>query len=108
MWLQESRYRQRYLDTIVNGHVRDIFVTRACIIRFLRSYFDERGFLEVRMCCTHVAHTFPSLEWRASARCGVREGLKSGTAHSMQPQACPLLTVSSRGKSWCPMPPGRR
>ncbi|KAK9822199.1 hypothetical protein WJX81_002806 [Elliptochloris bilobata] len=43
----ESRYRQRYLDTIVNRHVRDIFVTRARIIRFIRSYFDERGFLEV-------------------------------------------------------------
>ena len=52
-WLQESRYRQRYLDTIVNGHVRDIFVTRARIIRFLRSYFDERGFLEVRTCPMH-------------------------------------------------------
>lgn len=54
--LQESRYRQRYLDTIVNGHVRDIFVTRARIIRYLRSYFDERGFLEVRTCRLHVLH----------------------------------------------------
>ena len=60
--LQESRYRQRYLDTIVNGHVRDIFVTRARIIRFLRSYFDERGFLEVRTCLLHILQGPSSLE----------------------------------------------
>ena len=60
--LQESRYRQRYLDTIVNGHVRDIFVTRAQIIRFLRSYFDERGFLEVRTCPLHLHQVSSSLE----------------------------------------------
>ena len=45
------RYRQRYLDTIVNGHVRDIFVMRANIIRFVRSFLDERSFLEVRAAC---------------------------------------------------------
>ena len=61
-WLQESRYRQRYLDTIVNGHVRDIFVTRARIMRFLRSYFDERGFLEVRICHLHVLQVSLSLK----------------------------------------------
>ena len=48
---QEVRYRQRYLDTIVNGHVRDIFVMRANIIRFVRSFLDERSFLEVRAAC---------------------------------------------------------
>jgi tRNA synthetases class II (D, K and N) len=46
--MQETRYRQRYVDLLVNPHVRDIFYTRARIISFIRRYFDERGFLEVR------------------------------------------------------------
>jgi hypothetical protein len=45
---QETRYRQRYLDLITNSHVRDTFRVRADIIRFVRSFLDERGFLEVR------------------------------------------------------------
>lgn len=45
--VQETRYRKRYLDAIVNPFVRDIFVTRAAIIRYIRHFFDDRGFLEV-------------------------------------------------------------
>ena len=45
--LQETRYRRRYLDAIVNPFVRDIFQTRAAIIRYIRRFFDDRGFLEV-------------------------------------------------------------
>ncbi|CAL5227144.1 g10056 [Coccomyxa viridis] len=44
---QETRYRRRYLDAIVNPFVRDIFQTRAAIIRYIRRFFDDRGFLEV-------------------------------------------------------------
>jgi hypothetical protein len=44
---QETRYRQRYLDLICNGHVRDIFYTRTRIIQFVRRFLDTRGFLEV-------------------------------------------------------------
>ena len=44
---QETRYRQRYLDLIVNNHVGDIFRTRSKIISGIRSYLDARGFLEV-------------------------------------------------------------
>lgn len=43
----EIRYRQRYLDLIVNPEVRKTFSTRAQIIRYIRSYFDSRGFIEV-------------------------------------------------------------
>ncbi|MCS7061823.1 MAG: lysine--tRNA ligase [Anaerolineae bacterium] len=43
----ESRYRQRYADLAVNPEVREIFRTRARIIRTLREFFDSRGFLEV-------------------------------------------------------------
>lgn len=44
---QESRYRQRYLDLIMNHHVRDIFKTRAKIINYLRKFLDDQDFLEV-------------------------------------------------------------
>lgn len=43
----ELRYRQRYVDLIVNPHVRDVFINRSRIIREIRRYLDERGFLEV-------------------------------------------------------------
>ncbi len=43
----ETRYRQRYVDLIVNKEVRDLFMKRSKIVSFLRSYLDERGFLEV-------------------------------------------------------------
>jgi lysyl-tRNA synthetase class 2 len=44
---QELRYRQRYLDLIMNNSVRDKFITRSKIITNLRSFLDKRGFLEV-------------------------------------------------------------
>ena len=44
---QETRYRQRYVDLIVNPEVKDTFVKRSQILKELRSYLDERGFLEV-------------------------------------------------------------
>ncbi|XXQ33166.1 Lysine--tRNA ligase [Plasmodiophora brassicae] len=44
---QEMRYRQRYLDLILNGRTREVFQVRARIIAFLRRFLDARGFLEV-------------------------------------------------------------
>lgn len=44
---QETRYRQRYLDLIVNRNVRDIFLTRTRCIAFLRRYLDMLSFVEV-------------------------------------------------------------
>ncbi|MBQ9633440.1 MAG: lysine--tRNA ligase [Schwartzia sp.] len=43
----EMRYRQRYLDLIMNPEVMDTFVKRTNIIRAIRRYLDERDFLEV-------------------------------------------------------------
>lgn len=43
----ETRYRQRYLDLIVNETSRRTFLKRTEIIRYLRRFLDERGFLEV-------------------------------------------------------------
>jgi len=44
---QETRYRQRYLDLIMNQHVRNTFTMRSNIIRYLRRFLDERNFIEV-------------------------------------------------------------
>ncbi|HEX9795897.1 MAG TPA: amino acid--tRNA ligase-related protein, partial [Anaerolineales bacterium] len=43
----EARYRQRYVDLAVNPDVRQIFRTRARILRAAQTFLDERGFLEV-------------------------------------------------------------
>lgn len=43
----ELRYRQRYVDLIVNPHVKDTFIKRAQIIATMREYFNEAGCLEV-------------------------------------------------------------
>ena len=44
---QEMRYRQRYVDLIVNPEVKDTFVRRSRILREIRAYLDGKGFLEV-------------------------------------------------------------
>jgi lysyl-tRNA synthetase class 2 len=49
----EQRYRRRYLDLIVNDDARTIFLKRAKIIRELRRYFDERGYIEVETPMMH-------------------------------------------------------
>jgi len=43
----ELRYRQRYVDLFMNAEVREIFVKRAAVLRSLRKFFDNRGYLEV-------------------------------------------------------------
>ncbi len=43
----EMRYRQRYVDLIVNKDSRQVFETRSRIVRFIREYFDGCGFMEV-------------------------------------------------------------
>jgi lysyl-tRNA synthetase class 2 len=43
----EARYRQRYVDLMVNPEVRDVFERRSQIVRLVRKFFEERDFLEV-------------------------------------------------------------
>jgi len=43
----DLRYRQRYVDLIVNPDVKDTFVKRSAIMREIRNYLDSKGFLEV-------------------------------------------------------------
>lgn len=58
----EQRYRQRYLDLIVNPEVRDTFVLRSRILKSMRRYLDDQGYLEVE---TPMMHSIPG---GASAR----------------------------------------
>lgn len=44
---KELRYRQRYVDLIVNPDVRDVFVKRTKIVNSIRNFLNERGYLEV-------------------------------------------------------------
>jgi len=52
----DLRYRERYVDLIVNPEVRDTFYKRSKIISAMREFFDNRGFLEVE---TPVLNTIP-------------------------------------------------
>jgi len=52
----EARYRQRYLDLIVNPEVREIFVVRSKVINAIRDFLEERGFIEVE---TPMMHPIP-------------------------------------------------
>lgn len=53
---QETRYRQRYLDLIMNEVSRKTFRMRSAIINYIRRFLDERGFLEVE---TPMMHAIP-------------------------------------------------
>ena len=44
---KETRFRQRYLDLIINSDVRKKFYVRSQIISYMRSFFDQMGFLEI-------------------------------------------------------------
>lgn len=53
---QETRYRRRYVDLIMNKESRDIFVLRSKVLRYIRQFFEERAFLEVE---TPMMHPIP-------------------------------------------------
>jgi len=53
---QETRYRQRYVDLIVNENSRNTFIIRSKVTQFMRRFLDDRGFLEVE---TPMMHTIP-------------------------------------------------
>ncbi len=54
---QDTRYRQRYVDLIVNPEVKDTFVKRSKIITAIREYLNDRGYVEVD---TPILNTIPS------------------------------------------------
>lgn len=51
---KEQRYRQRYVDLIVNPEVRDTFKTRSRIISWIRNFLEQKSFLEVETPMMHV------------------------------------------------------
>ncbi|MBI3772701.1 MAG: lysine--tRNA ligase [Gammaproteobacteria bacterium] len=53
---QETRYRQRYLDLIMNDVARETFRIRTRIVQYIRRFLDDRGFLEVE---TPMMHSIP-------------------------------------------------
>ena len=53
---QEIRYRQRYVDLIMNEKSRNVFIIRSKIITLIREFMDKRSFLEVE---TPMMHTIP-------------------------------------------------
>ncbi len=53
---QELRYRQRYLDLIINQEVKEVFTARTRIIQYLRQFLDARDFVEVE---TPMMHSIP-------------------------------------------------
>ena len=71
----DTRYRQRYLDMIVNPEVRDTFVKRSQIIKAIREFMDDHGYLEVD---TPVLGT---LEIGAAARPFVTHHKRTGYRH---------------------------
>lgn len=52
----DLRYRQRYVDLIVNPEVKDTFVKRSAIIKSIRNFMDNQGFIEVE---TPILNTIP-------------------------------------------------
>ena len=53
---QELRYRQRYLDLIINQDVKETFQIRSSVVQCIRKFMDEHGFLEVE---TPMMHSIP-------------------------------------------------
>ena len=49
----ETRYRQRYVDLVMNSEVREVFVKRSKVVQALRRFFDARGFVEVETPMMH-------------------------------------------------------
>jgi lysyl-tRNA synthetase class 2 len=43
----EQRYRQRYIDLIVNPHIKDTFIKRTLLVNTMRNFLNEKGYLEV-------------------------------------------------------------
>ncbi|MDO4642790.1 MAG: lysine--tRNA ligase [Cardiobacteriaceae bacterium] len=53
---QEKRYRQRYVDLIMNEESRAVFMIRSKVVRYIRNFFEARGYLEVE---TPMMHPIP-------------------------------------------------
>ncbi len=79
----EVRYRQRYLDLIVNPQVKETFVRRARIMATMREFFNERGYIEVE---TPILQPIPAAHRRVrSSRTTTRS---TSTSTCASPPSC--------------------
>ena len=98
----EVRYRQRYLDLMLNDSTRQVFQTRARIISYVRRFLDTRGFLEVETPMMNMiaggATAKPFETYHNSLEMKVRQLLAPNALqrgrHSHFPCACSCSCVS--------------
>jgi len=75
----ELRYRQRYVDLIVNPQVRQVFLQRTKIIDTMRRFFNERGYVEVE---TPILQSIPARSSRITMRSTFRSTCGSPTSYT--------------------------
>ena len=57
----ELRYRQRYVDLVVNDGVKDIFLKRNKVYNSMREYFNSKGYIEVETPILHVRSSLTTM-----------------------------------------------
>lgn len=86
----EIRYRQRYLDLIVNPQVKEVFVKRAKIMATMREFFNSKGYIEVE---TPILQPIPGAPRRVpSSRTTTRS---TSTSTCASPRSCTSRSSSS-------------
>jgi lysyl-tRNA synthetase class 2 len=81
----EQRYRQRYVDLIVNPEARDVFIARSRIVAAIRRWLDARRFLEVETPMMHYIPAAPppsrspptTTRWTSTCTCAWRRSCTS-------------------------------
>jgi lysyl-tRNA synthetase class 2 len=96
----DLRYRQRYVDLIVNPEVKDTFLKRTQIIRLIRKFLDERGYIEVE---TPILSTIASGAAARRRACPLRRS-DGRTASREIPDG---RTAGCRAWRWCTPRTGR-
>lgn len=89
--LQETRYRQRYLDLICNPDVRNNFFIRSKIIQYVRRFLDNRGFLEVE---TPMMNMIPG----KMVGCASRVGCVGGWGRGFLEVETPMMNMILGGQ----------
>ena len=85
----EKRYRQRYLDLIMNENTRQIFKKRSAIVAAMRRFFDENGFMEVE---TPMMQTLPG-----GAEATPFKNVAQCPGHGTLPAYCPGIVPETTG-----------
>ena len=103
----EARYRQRYLDLLMNEDVRKVFQTRSKLIREIREFLEKRGFMEVetpmmqpipggaraRSFVTHHEALHTDLHLRVAPELYLKRLLVGGFSKVFEMKVCPPSTI---------------